>query len=960
MFIFLFVLALGAELKYDEIATSEGPSAYEFQPESSDYLTITVSSETSATLLLKQEKLPSESDFDFKFTNSLIIPSESLNSDKTYFLLIICPSQFSVLLTKNFYSSISDSVPIKKSLFEARQDLYIYTIPSNQQKITITLTYFIGKADLLVSQTDPNYENSFLTENWHFGQTLELPLNLSEIKISIIGYKNTEYTLVINAGKEILMNSEALSGLVSESQINRYKYTLPPSSTLKIKLSIFSGDCDLYIKVNSKVEKNDYHWAFTDHGSKIVEITQDQQKAHPGFEYFIGVYGKLSSAYLLIISSNSNNITKMASGLPYIGTVRHREIEYYSIELQTDENLQIHLSAATGNPDLYAKKCDGCFFSNKDITSPDSEITYSNNAYGLEEMSISGKGKYTIGVYGESLDYSEYTIVCLVNNSEMLLRAGSPQTGMIPDSGYRYYKYNLFKITANQLYFMLTPISGNPDLYVSLSNSPTTEDYDSSSSLQGLEVDSITYLKGRDYNSLNGTYHIAVYSKSPSRFSIVVKEIHPDGNTTIQLYPGIPQKDTLYDSCMNYRLYYFPVHFSENNAQPIRINLTPITGKFHIYATNRIENIDFNHRIFWYYWEFAPSGNELVNSLVIDPSYANYLRNSNYAVLVKASGFSSDKSATYSIVLQIGNGTMILSDNSPFIDVLSSFSYNYYVFPVTLKQEDVSVTLTAFSGKPKLYLSVNNTHPSTNDYQFSSTRNGNDEILITWDQISDKCPSLSDVYHHGDPTHCNLFVSVFSNTSASYSLTLHATRNIIKFLGVPSTQISLLSSSKKHFYTIVTSERDIFINAQPNIGQVKVFVKVYSSIKTDINSISMPNSSFYDYVSEVYMLHSERVRISSYFLNFTCENNCLVAITVECLSQECEFFISTTQDQLINLIDGEAFLGSVEQDEFMYFSYYCNREDQDFIIVLSPVSFGDPDMFVKKSVEELPTQSDYH
>ena len=959
VFIFyLFLEAFASELKYQEIVYSEGTSVYEFKPLLTDFTTVTAS--FSVSLYLRKDKPPSPEDFDQKHENSFILDSSYFSANSTYFLLVVSTTKYSLLLGNTHYTALPDSTPMHKSLPECHQHLYTYQSPVGVSTLKLSLTYFLGKAELLVSEAEPMPENSLQTENWNFGKTVEIPARPGLLlKISVVGLENTEYSLVLSSGQEIVLGSQPISGLVHEEEIIRYKYSLPESTYLKIKLSVFSGDCDLYIKVGAPAGVNSFDWAYTDHGSKIAELSREAQMEHPGSYYSIAVYGKKPSAYLLIVTNSNSDSIAMVPGLPYIGMVRHKEFEYFTITISPQQELQIHLSAATGNPDIYAKQCNSsCIFTEAEVLAPANGTLYSNNTYGLEELSISAAGNYTIGIYGASAESSDYSIVGIVDNTEILLMAGKPHTGMIAESGYRYYKYHLSRVSASEVYFIVTPISGNPDLYVSQTSAPSTTVYDSSSALSGLEVDSITYKKGRDFITLNSTYHLAVYSSQPSRFTIVVKEIHPSGNTTIQLYPGIPQKDTLYNTCMQHRLYFFPIHYTEATRQTIRVTLSPITGKFLLYATNRIENIDFVKHIFWYYWQANSSSTELVNTIVVPPTNPYYLMNSNYALLVKVANFSSDASATYSIVLQLGNGTTILADNFPFIDIVPSETYNYYTYPVTLGRESIFVVLTAYTGRPKLYISVNNTHPSAEMHQFASDRNGSDEIRIEWEDLRENCPGIQEEYHHGDPTHCSIYISVYAPQAAVYSLTVHARKTIISMLPVPSTQVSLISAGTKYYYSYVTSDRSLLINVQPSAGDVKVFAKLYTSMQDDVYNIPMPNSTFSDFESQVYMLHTERIKIDSTMMMQACQNNCIVAVSVDCVG-ECEFIISMTQDEMVALVDGVAFLGSVGQDNFTYFTYYCNREDQDFIIMLSPISSGDPDMYVRKSLDLLPTQTDY-
>ena len=85
---------------------------------------------------------------------------------------------------------------------------------------------------------------------------------------------------------------------------------------------------------------------------------------------------------------------------------------------------------------------------------------------------------------------------------------------------------------------MLTPLQGDADLYVNRTGTPSALYYEKASHTVG--SDSVMYVKGEtsDTMDLTGIYHIAVYGRTLSTFSIVANEGHPSRNTTIHLLPG--------------------------------------------------------------------------------------------------------------------------------------------------------------------------------------------------------------------------------------------------------------------------------------------------------------------------------------------------------------------------------------------------------------------------------------
>ena len=963
----LMFTATSEPLFYNEPVHGSSDSVFEFRPLASNLTTLTTSSQLPLQIFLRKDKLPSSSEYDLTASNYLIL--ESLDPNSTYFIRIDCKSSFSLLLENSMRQNLSDSLPITRYIGEASHHLYLFKFDParlrDKDEIKVSLVYFTGKASLDVVSSTQNL--SFSSENWEFGSIVKIKGKVEDLFwISVVGHMNTDYTLLADLGNEIEVGNGEISGLVEEHDMEYFRFLVDQKQVLKIKLSVFSGECDLYLSVNSRPSIQNHNWNFTDHGSKVIELSPESQQQHPGSQYYLAVHGKLSSAFALTIYNKNNSIHKLSSGFPTIGSVDFNHFDYFSILVEAKMKVSIQLSAGSGNPDLYAHFCNttekNCEFSIKDVKSPGKSIIYSNHTFGIEEIHAQGNGELVVAVFGASDVTSEFTIVAVIDDDEVLLKSGSPATSTIVKDGYRFFKYKLAKWSASSVQFLLTPISGNPDLYVSRSKKPSTDEYDASSAKNGLEIDSITFTKGKDYESLNGTYYISIYSSVPSQFSIVAKENHPGGNTTVQLYPGIPQKDTFYSHCMKHRLYFFPIKFTKENQKSISITLTAITGNFLLAVTNKIDHIDHQRRIFYYHWSTESKNHETANTILIKPNDQFYLLQSTYAILVNTLEFGSDNTATYSIVLRIGDDLVLLTDGSPIIDLVKADKYNFYTFPVTFSREDVFIKVSLFSGDLKCFVAVNNTKPDEKDSQmvYESFEGMNAfEIKILASFLDLECPEFAGSYHHGNSSYCSLYIGVTSKGEAKYSISAHANQIGFQMVIIPSTVLSALSEDVRYYYGFPNSTRDILIDCQLAIGQAEIYVNLLPNTYNDISKVTFPTSTNNDFTSTVYLIHSQRVKITHLDFKSSCGSNCLIVITIECKSGPCEYTLSLSQDNLISLIDGENFLSNVEKNSYVYFSYYCGREDQNFVIVLNALDSGDPDLYVKKTIDKLPSKIDF-
>ena len=949
-------------------------------------------------IFVAEGRIPTVQDYDYSSVawgmGSVIIPDIKAKVNLEYNVLVHCYSSCRFEVTFSYVQEIAltEGVPQTGFLIRDLTAIYKMNVTQDVEEIRVKAEVSYGKIKMYAArEEEPTPDNTLaVVDTWHNGKEFfEVRPKKGLYRFSIVALNDTQYTITASSGNAtvfMLQASVPASGRVPHGEMNFYKINVDSEEeTLTIKLTPFSGDPDLYIKAGELPTKLDFDFESVMFGNETLSITPEQRRelGHKTGDFFIGVYGFSESSYILTARINSNSLTPLSAGIPLTGYVEKQEIDLYYMNVPDSLQLNItfHLSPSHGNPDLYVKLCDKklseCRFSEEEIANPSNHnVHVSKHSSGSDQVDIlhtpekcvnGNKCKYIAGILGMSYERSEYSILGNFNNSnELILREGRPMT-MAVQNGFRYFKFTLFNESAIEVSFTLTPISGDSDLYSSTEGKPSLMNFDKKSSHNSLEIDSLTYVRGRDRESLVGTYHLGVFCSSQATFTIVAYQKLPGKNSTVQIYPGHPQKDTVYNMTdSDYRIYWFPVHFQPETKQNMQITLTPITGAFSVYVANNLGNLDWQNEIFYYNWRDHPSSGDPVNVVNIKTTDPCYVLDSTYLILVQADRFSVNGTATYSITYNIGNGTAMLTEDVPYRGQVINNEYNYFTFPIHANHEDITFSVTALSGDPDIYISVDpeNTKPTKQKNDFRSNNFGSETLTLTWEQgLKEKCPDLPDEYHHGDPINCMIYIGVFGYSASTYTIRVHTSKNLPKRLTMGHLQSGELNRTEYDFYYITTSPtKPLKVTLQPLTGDPDLFLNVfnYQEVGTDPKSWERPTKDSFMYASRATTLE-DSVELSSQNLTSICPGNtCLALISVNCFAEYCRYSIMAEEESnLTSLVEGDPKYGHVKEGEYMYFSYYCDKEDNDLLFLLTPISEGDPDLYVSKGRGNFPTSSNY-
>jgi len=286
-------------------------------------------------------------------------------------------------------------------------------------------------------------------------------------------------------------------------------------------------------------------------------------------------------------------------------------------------DLTIQVTAFTGDPDLYVSRYP--------VTRPNvTTATWIRRSYGDDFVTImygtphSGPGRYFIGVYGYS--NTSYSVLATMHAyMPIVLVDGIPQTGFVNRSvsamyafylppfknalvgtSHRFFSHRfsppvfclLFHLTPSlHSQVSLSPLSGDPDLYISLNGSrpsPTSHDY---SSLHAAGNDLISISQG-DTAVLNKCPRddwclvlLNVYGYRSAQFVIVATTNATSAATVLR--DGVPVSGQVGWSLWAY--YTFPVDVQMGTPQDVLITLTPLSGDADLYISTIYRRPNASH-----------------------------------------------------------------------------------------------------------------------------------------------------------------------------------------------------------------------------------------------------------------------------------------------------------------------------------------------------------------------------
>ena len=351
---------------------------------------------------------------------------------------------------------------------------------------------------------------------------------------------------------------------------------------------------------------------------------------------------------------------------------------------------------------------------------------------------------------------SSYNIVVRSAQSTVTLLPGIPMRDTLVHNAFDYYKFTVDQTVAFSL--VLTPQSGDPDMYVAWSNSstfrPSSANAIWASTNVGLDVITIhpddpraapcyagnsfcNYYIGVTSYTLNASYSLVAYLEDSDPVTLV------DGQPqTGQVPQGITQQY---------------VFFAAPGFSTLVVTVTPVIGDPDLYiGINATGAVDVHNM---QYSSSSFDGPEVIT-----------IRSTDYAVGLNCDagqtcpikiGVTGYTNATFTIEVTMETYTQ-LQDGVALFDVVGANQYDLFVFYNDNPNANLSFSVTPYSGDPDMFITTvaNSTNPpSTSNWYWRSTGLGREVVQIY----------SNDPHPCGTP--CAYYIAVYGyNSNASFSI----------------------------------------------------------------------------------------------------------------------------------------------------------------------------------------------
>jgi hypothetical protein len=882
--------------------------------------------------------------------------------------------------------------PVTDSVFKTFSALYKFRMGFETMAATISLQTLTGDADLYVLMGNPATAVQFDYYSTKLGtlpDIITIPENrmCSDCWVSVLvyGYQTSTFTLLVTLSNTVvqLVDSAPMVGAVAADDFQIYTSSAPYSGTATAVLTVFSGSPDLFISLINDEPIAQGADTFGDDSEStgnlpVVSISN----VIAGQTIYVGVTGAgTNSTYSVRISVDPRTVDATArppiytliSGQPqsdtigvntgndYSGAVRNLDWKYYILPVPAGhESLTVRGTRIIGEADFYVLKCP--FQSAADCRNfLPSATRYNMTTAELSDdiMTISRQDdspcSYVVGVHSMSY-FTAYQISESLEHSVLALQGGITVTDHANLGETDYYSFYLDDELSVK--FMLTKVSGDPDIYVTTNSthlpSPTNAKWKSIN--WGSDVLSIDPRTDTTACS-QCTYYIAIVGEAESTYRLTATTAY---NVPV-LTDGMPVNDHVGPLSWNYYTFYD----TYGALRDLKITLTTTVGDADIFVTLDGSKPSWD-RFDYYSMNFF--SNDEVRISHTDDAYAPCLRtdtNAGCQIRIAISGLAL--SSEYSLVLTSSLSASLLALGVPLMGTVQEDSYEYYRVVANSGSNDVadryqlSFSLTVFSGSVNAYISCGSSNWLPNMTSHAWRIEAPDQLLSigSVDMMEHGCTTADE-----DAIGASLFVSLFGLQSSSYTLTAS--------MDLDSSMITLVPGIIQQSSVDYRSFRYFLIRPGSSYQNVRLVLTVQQGDAYMYASGTWSDRPVYSASQEAvikYQLssHGTAMVLTHQWFQSTCKKNhpvnqCYIVVGVYGAfnaNSPTNFNIGAlNEDSTLLLINGVPQRGIVDSRDYAYYRYILTQPNVDVTFSLTPFN-GDADLFVAMAPILHPSSSNF-
>jgi hypothetical protein len=686
------------------------------------------------------------------------------------------------------------------------------------------------------------------------------------------------------------------------------------------------GDPDLYVSTKChRPNATCNEWqASRPHGDSIT-IPHTDPLACGACTYYVAVYA--ASATTFVVVASYENYTSLLDGVPQQGVVAKEAIVEYAfvVEGAIGQDVTITLTVLSGLAEMWVSKTRE---PDLNVTSHEWSTRFFTATQTIEidqddqKRCTADLCTYYIGVHG--VTNATFTILVATTEATIPLQNGIPQQEHVETNGWEYFSFRLDQ-PGLDLAFVATPLTGDPDLYLSLPGpNQTTRPNETTADLKhtayGADIIDVP-------NATLGTYYIGVNAYRNTTFTILVMVFSPNDtspNTRVVVQDGQPQTGVV--EVHTYRYYSLQL-LGTTNSTVLTISLVRLWGDPDLYVND--------------------------NGVLPNASNARYSSNSfrdDYIVVPASSvhdgewliGVYGYTSAAFTLTAASTVMRSLLQDSVPVQgDVPAGGSTTYGLYVDSFNKQ-ITISLTPLDGAAFLYVSWNDTTPDNSSYQWKSEDRRGAAVSIAPDD-----PNFCQRWPR-----CLYFITVYGSTNAIFTLTASFSTAVSLVNGQPMAGVVTRNAFVYYTYQVaVEGDKEVSVTVTPQVGMPIVYVKASHVMAQP----DFPTTTDYTWKSEDYYTGAP-LRVPADHPDACVDQFCVYYIGVFGRTN-CSYTIIVRNNEVnYQLQDGIPVTASVMRGDYNYFVYGISRPGLELSIFLTALT-GDPDLYVSFVDDHPSTES---